>query len=164
MPATDITQIPKAMPITPDTNKLANVMPTTSQINQRNNALSTAENNEGAADFKSMPIAVALEKWSVLRPQSTPIAKPIRKKKTTRTTRNSILTAETTPYVVENPFPEGAPGLAASRRAPWDQKAPGPASRNSILTAETTPYIVENPFPEGALGLAASRWAPWNRV
>ncbi|KAK0724017.1 hypothetical protein B0T21DRAFT_351135 [Apiosordaria backusii] len=67
-----------------------------------------------AIDYKVLPIAVAMKKWKASHPKYKPLISPIPKRTTL------FLTNGATTYIVENTFPEGALGLAASMWAPWN--------------------------------------------
>ncbi|KAK0660084.1 hypothetical protein QBC41DRAFT_307794 [Cercophora samala] len=72
-------------------------------------------------------------------------------KNATRPSVPIVYTNGTTPYRVENPMPEGALGLAASR---WAVKKPS----EEVVTSEGAQPVIESLTPR-PLGLAASRWA-----
>ncbi|KAK4194500.1 hypothetical protein QBC40DRAFT_302050 [Triangularia verruculosa] len=114
--------------------------------------------------------APASSRWATQSPSSAaadPVSRPCpgdnqipaaRCPSSPRGTRPSILDGTKPIVKMENPFPEGASGLSASR---WASSAPEVCSNLSNLTIAAEPtYRIENPLKTGALGYRASRWAP----
>ncbi|KAK0724019.1 hypothetical protein B0T21DRAFT_395412 [Apiosordaria backusii] len=72
----------------------------------------------GAASYAMMPIGEAMKRWVASHPEWVPL---VSAPKEQATPADRFLTVEAIEYRVENPFPEGWPGLAASVWAPWNQ-------------------------------------------